>query len=233
MLGRFRKVFSRLQGPEVEAPAGPDPGGTPAPPILDFRTFEEVLTFRTSSLLPVHEEFEAPAGPDHVLVLNPRTRRVLTEDPLAVEYTADVRGSDEALEWLRARCGIEVVARGGQEERRAVSRLRNRIRVRSRHLPHFQGMTHDLSEEGVRLVAEGELAPGTALELDVQLDHDRLPDVQARGEVIWTRSLEEGRTWWLGVRLDQVEDSQTLKDYVAELSSATDDGLTRKNFLDS
>jgi len=114
-----------------------------------------------------------------------------------------------------------------------VSRLRNRIRVRSRHLPHFQGMTHDLSEEGVRLVAEGELAPGTALELDVQLDHDRLPDVQARGEVIWTRSLEEGRTWWLGVRLDQVEDSQTLKDYVAELSSATDDGLTRKNFLDS
>ncbi|MGI5844511.1 MAG: PilZ domain-containing protein [Candidatus Xenobium sp.] len=233
MLGRFRKVFSKLQGLEAEAPAEPDPSSPPDPPVLDFRTFGEVLTFRTCCLLPVHEEFEAPAGPDHVLVLNPRTRRVLAEDPLEVEYTADVCGSDGALEWLRSRCGIEVVARGGHEERRAVARLCNRIRVRSRHLPCFQGMTHDLSEKGVRLVTEGELAPGTALELDIQLDHDRLPDVKARGEIIWTRPLEEGRTWWLGVRLDQVEDPQTLKEYVAELSCATDCGLTRKNFLDS
>ena len=94
MLGRFRKVFSKLQGLEAEAPAEPDPSSPPDPPVLDFRTFGEVLTFRTCCLLPVHEEFEAPAGPDHVLVLNPRTRRVLAEDPLEVEYTADVCGSD-------------------------------------------------------------------------------------------------------------------------------------------
>ncbi len=233
MLGRFRKVFSGLRGPEAEASAGPEPAESPAPLVLDFLSFGEVLTFRTSCLLPVHQQFEAPAGPDHVLVLNPRTRRVLAEEPMEVEYTADARGSDEALAWLRGRCGVEVVARGGQEERRAVPRVRNRIRVRSRHLPHFQGMTHDLSEGGVRLVAEGEVARGTALELDMQLDHDRLPDVKGRGEIIWIGPCEEGRTWWLGVRLDQVEDPQTLKDYVAELSSATDDGLTRKNFLDS
>jgi len=233
MLGRFRKVFSGLRAPEAEVPAGPEPTESAAPPVLDLRSFGEVLTFRTSSLLTVHEEFQTPAGPGQILVLNPRTRRVLAEEPLEVEYTADVRGSDEALAWLRGHCGVEVVARGGQEERRAAPRVRNRIRVRSRHLPHFQGMTHDLSEEGVRLVAEGEVPRGTALEVDMQLDHDRLPDVKARGQIAWTGPCEEGRTWWLGVRLDQVEDLQTLKDYVAELSRATDDGLTRKNFLDS
>lgn len=233
MLGRFKKVFTKLTGPGLVEPAPPEPEGAPGPPVLELLFFDEVLTFRTSRLLPVHEEFEAPAGPDHTLLLSPRTRKVLTEEPLEVEYTADVRASEEALAWLRGHCGVEVVARGGQQERRALPRLLNRIRVRSRHLPHFQGMTHDLTEKGVRLVSEGDLAPGTALTLDVQLDHDRLKDVQARGEVVWSRALEEGRTWWLGVRLVEVGDPETLREYVEELASATDEGLTRKNFLDS
>ncbi len=241
MLGRLKKLFSKVEEP-VESTVEPPQGSVPTveellgPPVLEYVSYGEVLTFRTSRILPVLEEFETTVeigeGLTRTLVLNPRTRQVVGEEPVEMEFTADVKGPEDALAWLRERYGTEVLARGGQAERRATPRVLNRIRVRSRQLPRFQGVTHDLSVHGVRLIAEGDPTPGATLDLDIQLDHDRLPDVKARGEVVWTAPLEEGRTWWLGVRFTEVSDQGTLDEYVAGLSAATDDGLTRKNFLD-
>jgi len=241
MLGRFKKLFAKVED-AVGSVAEPSDGPIPTveeilgPPVLDYLSYGEVLTFRTSRILPVLEEFETTLemgeGLSRTVTLNPRARRAVGEDPVEMEYTADVSGPEDALAWLRQRYGSEVLARGGQEERRATPRHLNRIRVRSRNLVRFQAVTHDLSTQGVRLIAEGDVSPGTVLDMDVQLDHDRLPDVKARGQVVWSTPHEEGRTWFLGLRFTAVTEQATLDEYVADLGGAAEEGLTRKNFLD-
>jgi len=241
MLGRFKKLFAKVED-AVGSVAEPSDGPLPTveeilgPPVLEYLSYGEVLTFRTSRILPVLEEFETTLemdeGLSRTVTLNPRARRVVGEDPVEMEYSADVSGPEDALAWLRQRYGSEVLARGGQEERRATPRHLNRIRVRSRNLVRFQAVTHDLSTQGVRLIAEGDVSPGTVLDMDVQLDHDRLPDVKARGQVVWSAPLEEGRTWFLGLRFTSVTEQATLDEYVADLGGAAEEGLTRKNFLD-
>ncbi len=241
MLGRFRKLFSKVEDPvaaPAEAPAGPIPSVEEilGPPVLVYVSYGEVLTFRTSRILPVLEPFETTLemgeGLSRTVTIHPRARKVVGEDPVEMEYSADVSGPQEALAWLRQRYGSEVLARGGQEERRATSRHLNRIRVRSRHLVRFQAVTHDLSPAGVRLIAEGDVSPGTVLDMDIELDHDRLPDVKARGQVVWSAPHEEGRTWFLGLRFTEVTEQATLDEYVSGLGGAAEEGLTRKNFLD-
>lgn len=236
MLEKLKRLWARTGEPvgDPHAPdAGPPPPEEPEEPELEVLSYREVLLFRSSRELPVGEEFPAPAllpeGESGPVRLRTRTRKAL--EPGRWEYTADAAGPDEALALLRERYGPEARARAGQPERRAARRVRHRIRVRSHHLPHFQGLTHDLSSLGVRLIVEGEVAPGTDLDLDVQLDHDRLPNVKARGVAVWTAPLE-GRGWWLGVRLAEVGDPASLGEYLEGLGTADEDGLTRKNFLD-
>lgn len=227
MLGRFRKLLSKT--PEGEAaPADATPEAPPPEPVLDLLSFDEILTFRSTSVLPVLEDSEV-TWESEPIVLRPRTR-VEKEDG-AYEYTAEVTASPEILALLKERYGPTALARGDREERRAVARIPHRIRVRSRHLPHFQAITHDITMQGMRLIAEGEVAPDTALDLDMQLDHDRLPNVKGQGVAVWSAP-QEGRSWWVGVRITSLEDEATLEEYLGGVGGATDDGLTRKNFLD-
>lgn len=238
MFGRLKKLLGQAEeAPPTPEEIAPEPGVEAAPepepePVLEFLSYDEILRFRTTRQLPLLEDFETTLaiseGVTEPLVLRPRTREATGR--IEWEYTADVSGSEHALAVLRERYGPEIQARGGQAERRSQPRHRNRIRVRSRQLPLFQGLTHDLTTEGVRLIVEGEVAPGTALELDMQLDHDRLPNVTARGVVAWSAP-SEGRNHWAGVRLTEVSDQATLDEYVAGIGGATEDGLTRKNFL--
>lgn len=224
MLRNLKNLWSKAPEPEVPPEE---------PPVLELLSYGDVLAFRACRTLPVGESFEhelaLSEGLTEKVLLTPRTRTALGE--IEREYTADVEGSPEALAFLRQHYGPDLRAREGHPERRALARIPNRIRIRSRHLPHFQGLTHDLTLEGVRLVAEGEVAPGRALDLDLQLDHDRLPDVKARGEAIWSAAQEEGRTWFVGVRFTEVGDRATLEEYLSELGGATGQGLTRKNLL--
>lgn len=238
MLGRFRKLLSKSPEGEAAPPESPPEGseveatGPLVAPHLEFLSYGEILTFRTFHLLPLHTDFEAPfefdEGRTENLVLRARTR--LEQEDGSMEYTAEVTGSQEALAALDQRYGEHVLALGGRPERRAVRRIPHRIRVRSRHLPHFQGITHDLTVEGVRLIVDGEVAPDSVLDLDMQLDHDRLPNVKGQGIALWTAP-SEGRSYWVGVRITSLEDAATLEEYLGEVGNATDDGLTRKNFL--
>lgn len=234
MFDRFRKLLSRT--PE-EAPAPPEheeavPSGPLRATDLEILGFDEILIFRSHAVLPVLEDFETELplgeGGSEILGLRNRTR---VERADHYEYTAEVTASPAALAALEERYGPRAQARGDRPERRALPRVPHRIRIRSRHLPHFQALTHDMTLQGLRLLSEGEVAPGTELDLDMQLDHDRLPNVKGRAVAVWTAPLE-GRTWWVGARITGLEDPATLEEYLGEVGGATDDGLTRKNFLE-
>lgn len=237
MLDRIRKLMSKLPEKEPAPSEAPPAEEAPQGPLvardLDLVSYDEILTFRAWQVLPVLEDYEYPFdfgdGRSETLVLRNRTR--VERDDGAMEYTAEVTGSAEAVAALKERYGPQTLALGGQPERRAVRRVPHRIRVRSRQLPRFQGITHDLTMEGLRLIAEGEVAPDTVLDLDMQLDHDRLPNVKGQGMAVWSAP-SEGRNWWIGVRVTSLEDAATLEEYLGEVGGATDDGLTRKNFLE-
>ncbi len=78
-------------------------------------------------------------------------------------------------------------------EKRKVPRFGRRLRVRSPQLAGFQGHSLDLSMEGLRLEGQGQLTPGSVIELAIDLDDNRETLLSQKALVRWCApSVEEG-----------------------------------------
>ncbi len=78
-------------------------------------------------------------------------------------------------------------------EKRSAPRYARALRVRSALFDTFQGSTLDLSSEGMRLEGQGDLVPGSTVEIDVELDDHRETRVEFEAVVRWSApALTEG-----------------------------------------
>jgi len=116
----------------------------------------------------------------------------LTEEMLA-SFSSDI--SDKAL--------------------RRASRHHLGIRVMSKQLPGYWGMTVDLSRTGLQLELDGPVAVGQLLEMKMEFDRFDLPTVKAEAEVRWCRA--QGDKYRAGVQfhLDDPQVKETI-DKVAD-----------------
>ena len=61
------------------------------------------------------------------------------------------------------------------------------FRVRSRQLPGYRAITHDLSRSGLQLETENLLQKGSILELELEFDREEIIDFTCPAEVMWAR----------------------------------------------
>ncbi len=61
------------------------------------------------------------------------------------------------------------------------------VRVRSRRLPGYQGLTIDLSRTGVQLEATGPVNPGETIDLALEFDRHDLAPLTCDARVVWCR----------------------------------------------
>lgn len=71
-------------------------------------------------------------------------------------------------------------------EKRRAPRYARALRVRSALFDKFQGSSLDLSIEGMRLEGQGNLVPGSTIEIDVELDDHRETRVEFQAVVRWS-----------------------------------------------
>lgn len=220
MLDRLRRWVS----------AGPHPG-----PALHLVHFDgAVLTFRARQRLPLQHTVPLAVtladGRQETAHLKLLTRETYSRDDLT--YTAEVTGSPEVRRRLFELYSVAQKAEGGAPERRADPRLAHKIRIRSRNLPNYQGVTEDVSAGGARLVVDGELRPGDRLDMQVQFDHTRFEDMALNGFVVWCYP-RDTRTWWAGVRFDDPKRDarRVLERFQHEITEARLRGLQREHDL--
>ena len=77
-------------------------------------------------------------------------------------------------------------------ERRAEERLTHCARVLSKELPHFQALTLDVSDTGLRLSTNGPVEPGTRLTLSLQLHESDIFPIRFLGECVWNTRSDSG-----------------------------------------
>lgn len=70
-------------------------------------------------------------------------------------------------------------------EKRKAPRFARTLRVRSPQLDGFQGHSLDISLEGLRLEGQGELVPGSIIELEMDIDDHRETQLKLQGLVRW------------------------------------------------
>lgn len=87
---------------------------------------------------------------------------------------------------------VEVQEESPPPERRAEGRIDHAARVMSKELPHFQALTLDLSDRGLRLATSGPVEPGTAMTLTLQLHENDVFPIRFQGECVWSEPSERG-----------------------------------------
>lgn len=90
---------------------------------------------------------------------------------------------------------------------RGPERFPCRVRVMSRHLPGFRGVTVDLHSTGLQLETEGPVPVGKVLPLTIEFDVQSFEPVVCSARVAWCA--QRGRRWVCGLELSP-EDSGRL-----------------------
>lgn len=82
------------------------------------------------------------------------------------------------------------------------------VRARSRQLPGYRAITVDISRSGVQLETQELLDMGEVLMLDLEFDHDELPDLSVPAKVVWSKRDGDRRSRFLAGLTFQPRDHQ-------------------------
>lgn len=96
--------------------------------------------------------------------------------------------------------GLELSGSVRDPSLRRAPRYAVTVRVRSRRLPGYRGMTVDLSRTGLQIEADGPVQPGETLDLTLEFDRHDLAELSCDARVIWCR--EDARTGRFRVGLE-------------------------------
>ena len=129
--------------------------------------------------------------------------------PVAVESARPVEGGTECSGLVeippssaRSLDGLlRAVKRAGADRRRSPRKPVN-LHVRSRQLAGFSGRTVDVSQHGLQLAVAGPVAPGSLIEVALDLQ----PELALAGQVAWSRQTAGG--WRLGLELGRQSPTQ-------------------------
>jgi hypothetical protein len=205
----FKKATGVGQG-EAQAASSPQPAEEPAIQVLSFDG--RTLRFHYPVAVPpdtrVHSKITLPFLGEVDLAVVVRGAEEHSEP---VVYYGEPEAPHHLLGALQEHYPPPPDARPQYEEKRALPRLPVSFQVRSRLLPNFQATTYDLTRQGLRLIADGPLEPGTRLDMVFNLDDQEFDPLQVRGEVIWTLP-RDSKTHWIGLRI--------LEDGISEADAA-------------
>lgn len=83
--------------------------------------------------------------------------------------------------------GMEMTGTVRDPSLRRAPRYAVSVRVRSRRLPGYRGLTVDLSRTGLQLEADGPVQPGETLDLTLEFDRHDLAELSCDARVVWCR----------------------------------------------
>lgn len=87
-------------------------------------------------------------------------------------------------------------------EHRQHPRVPQALRVLSPQIPHLQGMTENMSANGLSILARGPVKRGTRLAITLDIGGAMLFPIKLRGECRWCRPTSTGH-YQVGVCLDE------------------------------
>lgn len=154
--------------------------------VTGFR--DGLLSFRSDGALSLHEmvvETPTPVGMMKTKV------DIQSYDPSNREYLAKVNEGDKTLESLDI--DLSKIAR--------VSKV---LRVSSRDLPAYMGLTEELSLSGLRLSTSEPLPLGQILELTIEFDCQQIGTRKVKAKVEWSAHKGDG-TCHSGLRFHDLD----------------------------
>jgi PilZ domain len=146
----------------------------PTVQVTGFR--DGLLSFRSSDALTLHEmmvETPTPVGTMMTKV------DIQSYDPGNKEYLAKVADNDKTLESL----DIDLSR---------IARVQKVLRVSSRDLPAYMGLTEEVALSGLRLSTSGPLQVGQILELTVEFDCHKMGTRKVKAKVEWSAQKADG-----------------------------------------
>ncbi|HEY4001373.1 MAG TPA: PilZ domain-containing protein [Candidatus Xenobia bacterium] len=190
------------------------PAAVAEPVDLEITRREQFnLTFRTTVVFPVKAHVWMVAHPrdgstEFPLEVTLVSSYVLSDD--RVEYAGKLDhapagfGAWEGQIFLRdhpSKDGLkhEADAPTPESDQRRGRRLVRTFQVTSRHLSRYKALSSDISDTGLRLMAEESLPVGKVVDLTLDFDDFRYPHMKAQGEVVWARP-RDSRTFWIGLK---------------------------------
>lgn len=142
--------------------------------VVDFR--DGLLRFRSACALPLTAltvRTNTPAGAIEAKI------DIQSYDPGNQMYLASVSETDDTLESLN----VDISE---------LSRLKRCLRVSSRDLPAYVGLTEEISLGGLRLSTSKALEPGTQMELNIEFDDPAQSTLKVNAEVHWSAHKGDG-----------------------------------------
>lgn len=154
--------------------------------VTGFR--DGLLSFKADGALSLHEmvvETPTPAG-----VMKTKVD-IQSYDPSNKEYLAKVADDEKALESL----DIDLSK---------IARVQKVLRVSSRDLPAYMGLTEEISLSGLRLSTSESLNVGQILELTVEFDCHQIGTRKVKAKVEWSAHKGDG-TCHSGLRFHDLD----------------------------
>lgn len=154
-------------------------------------------------------------------------------------YTGTVPGAAQTVEHLRQLLeGLDPTAgevvSAAEDEGRKAPRYPWSIRILSKDLVGFRGVTIDFNRLGIKLQAEGAAEVGQHLGMTLQVETSETPELLCEGVVRWCK--EAGRRRYeVGVEFVDLasEVREQLEQFEDFLKSRQTDDVTRRQMLDT
>jgi hypothetical protein len=172
--------------------------------VTGFR--DGLLSFRSEDALSLHEmivEAPTPIGPMKTKL------DIQSYDPGNQEYLAKIAEDDKTLESL----DIDLSK---------MARLQKVLRVSSRDLPAYMGLTEEIALSGVRLSTSEPMEIGQLLELTIEFDCHKIGTRKVRARVEWSAHKGDG-TCHSGLRFHDL-DSVTFRKLAQYIQTRRSEG---------
>jgi hypothetical protein len=159
--------------------------------VTGFR--DGLLSFRSENALTLQEQIVATPTPAGEMTTK---LDIQSYDPSNKEYLAKVSENDKTLESL----DIDLSR---------MARVQKVLRVSSRELPAYMGLTEEIALSGLRLSTSEPLQVGQVLELTVEFDCNNVGTRRIKAKVEWSAHKGDG-TCHSGLRFHDL-DSVTFR----------------------
>ncbi len=146
----------------------------PTVQVTGFR--DGLLSFRSADALNLHEMMVVTPTPVGKMMTKVD---IQSYDPGNQEYLAKVADNDKTLESL----DIDLSK---------IARVTKVLRVSSRDLPSYMGLTEEIALSGLRLSSSEPLTVGQIIELTIEFDCNKLGTRKVKAKVEWSAHKGDG-----------------------------------------
>lgn len=129
-------------------------------------------------------------------------------------------GLDECrAKWLEPKEALPLLVDAFRpDEQRQSPRFKRKLRVRSPHLPNFQGNTIDISQCGMRVEAHGEIPLGEVIPLAFELDDASATEVMAQATVRWVAPAERDGMVAIGLEYAEMSAPEAYENFLSRMA---------------